>query len=141
MVLIKYTISGKQNDTLERQNSRRLVANKTIALNWMAVDPSHRLRGIGCLLMDVGVARADELNLECWLEASEMGKPLYEKFGYQSLLKIALDSEKPNASDEWRRCAHEMTPRPIFAMWRPRKSLHTGGQGELRMPWALGTER
>ncbi|KAK1909677.1 hypothetical protein CFE70_005226 [Pyrenophora teres f. teres 0-1] len=111
------------------------------ALNWMAVDPGHRLRGIGCLLMDVGVARADELDLECWLEASEMGKPLYEKFGYQSLLKVAFDNQKPNASDEWRRCAHEMTPPPIFTMWRPRKSLHAGGQGELRMPWALGTER
>ena len=55
------------------------LTSKT-ALNWMAVDPAHRLRGIGCLLMDVGIVRADDLDLECWLEASAMGKPLYEKF-------------------------------------------------------------
>lgn len=140
-MLVKHAISGKQNEAIERQNRRLPVANTKTALNWMAVDPSHRHRGIGCLLMDVGVVRADELDLECWLEASEMGKPLYEKFGYHSLLKVAFDNEKPNASDEWRRCAHEMTPPPIFAMWRPRKSVHAGSQGELRMPWSLGTER
>ncbi|KAF1832569.1 hypothetical protein BDW02DRAFT_570954 [Decorospora gaudefroyi] len=107
------------------------------ALNWMAVDPAHRSRGIGSLLMDVGVSRADKLDLECWLEASAMGRPLYEKFGFHSLLKIAFDIERPCASDEWRRCAHELTPDPCFAMWRPKKSA---AAGELRLPWALGTE-
>ncbi|EUC44346.1 hypothetical protein COCMIDRAFT_6324 [Bipolaris oryzae ATCC 44560] len=115
------------------------MARPHCALNWMAVDPAHRLRGIGCLLMDVGVVRADELDVECWMEASAMGKPLYEKFGFQSLLKIAFDTEKPNASDEWRKSAHELTPAPIFAMWRPTKSSRQGSRGEVQMPWTLGT--
>ncbi|KAF1946909.1 hypothetical protein EJ02DRAFT_335068 [Clathrospora elynae] len=111
------------------------------ALNWMAVDPAHRLRSIGSLLMNVGILRADELDLECWMEASGMGRPLYEKFGFQSLLKLAFDNEKPGASDEWRKCAHEMTPPPIFAMWRPKRTSGVSSRGELSLPWALGMER
>jgi GNAT superfamily N-acetyltransferase len=110
------------------------------ALNWLAVIPSHRLRGVGSLLMDVGIGRADGLNLECWMEASTMGKPLYEKFGYQSLLKLAFDDERSDASDEWRKCAHELTPPPIFAMWRPKRGLWNSEDGkDVKRPWNLGT--
>jgi hypothetical protein len=89
--------------------------------------------------MHVGILRADGLDLECWMEASAMGKPLYAKFGFQSLLKIAFDNEEPEASDEWRKCAHELTPPPIFAMWRPKKSSSTDPQGAFHLPWSLGT--
>ena len=105
----------------------------------MAVDPAHRLRGIGSLLMTVGILRADELDLECWMEASGMGRPLYEKFGFQPLLKVAFDNDKASASDEWKKCAHEMTPPAIFAMWRPKKSSEIDSQGEVKLPWALST--
>jgi hypothetical protein len=90
--------------------------------------------------MSVGIVRADELNLECWLESSAMGKPLYEKFNFLSLLKIAFDNERPKPSDEWRKCAHEMTPLPIFAMWRPKRGADKSENGSgARMPWDLGT--
>ncbi|CAN9079198.1 unnamed protein product [Alternaria alternata] len=69
-----------------------------------------------------------------------MGKPLYDKFGFQSLLKVAFDNEDSEASDEWRKCAHEMTPAPIFAMWRPKKSNGANSQGGFNLPWALGTQ-
>lgn len=90
--------------------------------------------------MDVGISRADDLNLECWMEASAMGKPLYEKFGYRSLLKLAFDNERKNASDEWMKCAHEMTPLPIYAMWRPRRGVWKNEAGaEVQLPWHLGS--
>lgn len=111
------------------------------ALNWMAVHPSHRHCGVGSLLMKVGILRADELNLECWMEASSMGKSLYEKFNFQPLLKLAFDTEKPNATDEWRKCAHEMTPPPVFAMWRPKQGRWNSDGGEVKLPWELGTEK
>jgi GNAT superfamily N-acetyltransferase len=115
-------------------------ANIVAALNWLAVRPSHRLRGVGSLLMNVGILRADSLNLECWMEASAMGKPLYEKFGYQPLLTLAFNNERSDASDEWRKCAHEMTPPPIFAMWRPRRGIWKSEAGEdVKLPWDLGT--
>ena len=90
--------------------------------------------------MNVGILRADDLNLECWMEASAMGKPLYEKFGFQALFKLAFDNERSDATDEWRKCAHEMTPPPIFAMWRPKRGLWKSEDGqEAKMPWDLGS--
>ena len=90
--------------------------------------------------MDVGISRADDLNLECWMEASAMGKPLYEKFGYRSLLHLAFDKERKNASDEWMKCAHEMTPPPIYAMWRPKRGVWENEAGvEVQKPWHLGS--
>lgn len=106
----------------------------------MAVHPSHRLQGIGSLLMSEGILRADNLDLECWMEASSMGKPLYDKFNFQSLLKIAFDTDAPDASDQWRKCAHEMTPPPIYAMWRPRRGASRDSDGRgIVMPWDLGS--
>ena len=88
--------------------------------------------------MKAGVKKADKLNLECWLEGSSMGKPLYEKFGFQSLLKVAFDSEVTDATDEWRKCAHEMTPAAVYAMWRPKQGLWRSESGqEVELPWSL----
>lgn len=107
----------------------------------MAVHPAHRSRGIGSLLMDVGISCADDLGLECWMEASSMGKPLYEKFGFRSLLKVDFKVENPEASDEWRKCAHEMTPPPVLAMWRPKHGVWELDSGHsVGMPWDLGVE-
>jgi predicted N-acetyltransferase YhbS len=107
----------------------------------MAVHPAHRLCGIGSQLMKAGIKKADNLNLECWLEGSDMGKPLYEKFGFQSLLKVAFDTELSGATDEWRRCAHEMTPAAVFAMWRPRQGVWRLEDGQdVGLPWTLGCQ-
>jgi predicted N-acetyltransferase YhbS len=107
----------------------------------MAVDPAHRSRGIGSLLMETGVSHADSLDLECWMEASSMGKPLYEKFGFQSLMKFGFDTEKPRATDEWRKCAHELTPPPLLAMWRPKQGAWKVDDGrDVHKPWDLGVE-
>lgn len=104
----------------------------------MAVQPAHRLRGVGSLLMNEGILRADDLDIECWMEASGMGKPLYEKFAFQSLFKVAFDTEVSGASDEWRKCAHEMTPPPIYAMWRPRRGASRDSDGKpTTKPWDL----
>lgn len=88
----------------------------------MAVHPSHRRLGIGTQLMEIGVALADQHNLDAWMEASGMGKPLYEKHGFSSVAEIQFDTEKDGASDTWRRCEHGMKPAPVYAMWRPKRT-------------------
>jgi predicted N-acetyltransferase YhbS len=102
----------------------------------MAVVPSHRRRRVASLLMEWGVAKADTLAIEAWMESSPMGKALYEKFGFRQLFKIAYDTSKPNSSDEWRRMEHEMTPTPFYAMWRPANGVWEGS----KMPWQLGVQ-
>jgi len=74
------------------------------------------------------------------MEASSMGKPLYENFGFRSLFKLEWDVEKKNASDVWRKCAREMTPTPIFPMWRPKGGVWESGGQEVKMPWELGAQ-
>lgn len=117
-------------------------SNTIAALNWLAVHPSHRNRGVASLLMDIGIKQADTLDLECWLEASAMGKPLYEKYAYQSLFKLAWDTDRRDASDEWRKCVSEMTPDSYFVMWRPKQSQWKTQIGQdVKMPWELGTAK
>jgi len=46
------------------------------------------------MLMRRGLERADEPGLEGYLEATMMGRPLYEKFGFQMVDKVRYDMEK-----------------------------------------------
>lgn len=85
----------------------------------MSVHPKHRRRGIGSTLMTWGIGKAQQLGIESFIEASESGRFLYEKFGYRVLFKIAFDSSKVDPSDEWRKLEHELTPIAFYAMWRP----------------------
>lgn len=91
----------------------------------MGVHPSHRHRGVGSLLMTWGIKVAQESNLESFIEASESGRMLYEKFGYRMLMKITVSAAKHNPSDEWRKLSHELCPSEFYAMWKP-----AGGQFE-----------
>lgn len=110
------------------------MARPHLALNWMCCIPSYRRRGVGSLIMQWGIDKAEELGLEAYLEASAMGKPLYEKFGFGLLFRFAYDTTKSNADDEWRRLEHDLTPSPFCSMWRP-----AGGIWEnAKKPWELG---
>lgn len=105
----------------------------SLALAWMAVVPQHRRQGIGAMLMQAGIDNADARDLECWIEASSLGKPLYENFGFNPLSTINLDTPKDGESEVWTQCRQQLTPPPITTMWRPCKSVEKGG-GEIIMP-------
>ena len=88
----------------------------------MSVLPAHRGRGVGGLLMAWGNSFADERNCQCWMEATETGKRLYERWGYSVLFKVCVEASKDDAGLLWRKLQREMTPEPFYAMWRPGKS-------------------
>jgi GNAT superfamily N-acetyltransferase len=48
----------------------------------LAVDPKFQRMGVGRKLLEWGLEKADKEGLECWIEASPAGKPLYEKVGW-----------------------------------------------------------
>ena len=106
-------------------NIRRLgllPSSRGVVAGLMSVLPSHRGRGVGNLLMAWGVQKAEELGYQSWMEATETGRGLYEKFGYQVLFKVSFDDRRDKPSGQWRKLQHELTPEPFYAMWRPVKS-------------------
>lgn len=54
-----------------------------LMLNQLAVHPSHQGRGIGSLLLNWGLEKADTEGLAVYLTASEAGKRMYDKRGFE----------------------------------------------------------
>ncbi|KAH7414547.1 hypothetical protein DE146DRAFT_38943 [Phaeosphaeria sp. MPI-PUGE-AT-0046c] len=50
-----------------------------LMLNQLATHPDHQRRGIGSMLLDWGLRKADAEGLVCYLSASGAGKGMYEK--------------------------------------------------------------
>ncbi|KAH7077410.1 hypothetical protein FB567DRAFT_149286 [Paraphoma chrysanthemicola] len=53
-------------------------------LHMLVTDPAHHRRGAGKMLIEWGTEKADKVQLPCFLEASEVGKPLYERMGFET---------------------------------------------------------
>lgn len=66
--------------------------------------------------------KADELDLEIWLDATPQGKPLYEKHGFQLLGKNPLVPKTVSPDDDWRQIEKDMGEIVFWTMMRPRKS-------------------
>ncbi|KAG8525654.1 uncharacterized protein KY384_000414 [Bacidia gigantensis] len=71
-------------------------------LPFLFVHPEHRRRGIGRQLVDWGVKEADRLNLEAFIEATDLGKVTYEACGFVYAGTNYLESAKRNSSQKWR---------------------------------------
>lgn len=52
-------------------------------LNSFATHPDHQGRGAGKIMLDWGCAKADEMALPTYLDATGMAKPIYEKRGFE----------------------------------------------------------
>ena len=102
----------------------------------MFVHPNHRRRGAGALMMKWGMDKAKEMNVETFVEATDPGKPLYEKFGLRVMYVAHLDGNNPDASDEWRKMASELLPMHYYFMWKPAEGVYE--EGKTVVPWEDG---
>ncbi|GFF38514.1 hypothetical protein IFM58399_05260 [Aspergillus lentulus] len=59
-------------------------------LDYIAVDPRHRRRGIGKILLQWGVQRAAAEQRDCYLVATPAGRPLYEAAGFRELATLPI---------------------------------------------------
>ena len=106
-----------------------------LALEMLFTHPQHRNRGAGSLLVERGIRKADELGLEAYVEASLMGKSVYEKHGFVMMDSAdkKLDNPNRNPSEEWRRIVAAVQAGSAALMWRP-----IGGKyesGKTIVPW------
>lgn len=100
--------------------------------------PAYRRQGLGHILMDWGLRITDELGLETWLDASEFGTGLYEKFGFRKILtnvvKPVPDRElSEEEKGEWEECERTLLPIAYTLMWRPPGGKFVEGETPVPM--------
>lgn len=71
-----------------------------LKLDTLVTHPDHHRRGAGGMLLDWVVKMADERGLECYLELSIMGRPLYERYGFKPVKDISLDLRNWGGEEE-----------------------------------------
>ena len=80
-----------------------------VLLHMLGTDPAHHRRGVGSLGLQWGLAQADRLGVEAYLEASEMGRPLYARWGFEEVRRLEFDARDFGADKEMR---HTIMRRP-----------------------------
>jgi len=106
-------------------NGRRMAT-----MDDTTVRQDHQRKGVGSMLVKWGIEKADELGIECFVEATDAGRSLYLKFGFMNLMKVLVDAE--NGTKERHEMIKKLSPQPVqyWAMWRPRI-----GDGAPRTLW------
>ncbi|KAI6382170.1 hypothetical protein MCOR25_000760 [Pyricularia grisea] len=76
--------------TRRRWDAVRESGGDIVSLDIMVVDPVHHRRGVGRMLMKYGVDEADRLGVESVVEASRMGRFLYENYDFKILEDVLI---------------------------------------------------
>ncbi|TGO26616.1 hypothetical protein BPAE_0056g00370 [Botrytis paeoniae] len=97
----------------------------------------HRGRGYGSSLMEYGMSKISEMDVEALVEASAEGISLYEKYGFRTIHEVIVDTTYKNGKPGfiWRKMAHECKGETTWWMWKPKPSdgvLYTPG---MELPW------
>ena len=95
------------------------------------VHPAHRRRGAGSLLLNWGVQKADELDLETFIEAAQPGIPLYLSHGFKEVEEYWIDPKVEEPSEEWKQLKARIPPIPWMFMWRPKQGRYEEGKTAL----------
>ncbi|OJD29014.1 gnat family acetyltransferase [Diplodia corticola] len=74
-------------------NRVRLQMGKTphYFLNLLVTHPGHHRRGAGAMLIRWGTEQADKAGLICFLEATETGRALYKRHGFEDQNTVEFD--------------------------------------------------
>lgn len=85
--------------------------------------PEHRKLGIGHLLMQWGLERADEKGLDVWIEAAPPAVPFYERHGFIQKEVTHLQPQRPDGfsekvAAEWDATARLLLPITAVTMCR-----------------------
>lgn len=77
---------------IDRLKREILGGRPYVLLHMLAVRPEYHRRGIGAVHLSWGSEQADKLGLPLYLEASPMGRPLYERHGYEKVADFPMDA-------------------------------------------------
>ncbi|KAF7889668.1 uncharacterized protein EAF02_002083 [Botrytis sinoallii] len=95
-----------------------------LLLNYCFVDPEHRRKGAGSLMMQWGCKLADEKGLEAFVESTDDGRELYKAHGFVIVRPFFLEVPPATESDEeeFAKLKEAIAPKPyrVWLMWRPK---------------------
>jgi GNAT superfamily N-acetyltransferase len=69
----------------------RLGKERHMLMATLVVAPEYQRMGIGMKLLEWGLQKADEEQLNCWIDASPFGLGLYKKVGWKEVGKLNVD--------------------------------------------------
>jgi GNAT superfamily N-acetyltransferase len=98
------------------------MTNVPPVLNIVFTHPSYRRKGIGAMLLEWGVDVAKEMKVDFWLDATPIGKPLYEKYGFQLVERNLLVPKTTHPDEKWKTIEQEMGEIVFWTMVLPYKS-------------------
>jgi GNAT superfamily N-acetyltransferase len=75
----------------------------TTDLEIVATDPAYQGQGVGSQLIQYGGDRADDENVECYLEAAPDAVRLYEKFGFKEVDRTNTWIDNERVKETWYR--------------------------------------
>ncbi|KAJ4287813.1 hypothetical protein N0V90_012517 [Kalmusia sp. IMI 367209] len=115
--------SARVNATFWPEGTGRDFASEVARISLMCVLPEKQRQGIGVKLMEWGLRKMDERDIEGFVEASVRGRLLYRNFGFLDVayVRVNMEHDDLQRTEPWR--ALELTSLPIdyTAMWRPRQ--------------------
>ncbi|KAJ5290999.1 hypothetical protein N7478_000250 [Penicillium angulare] len=78
-----------------------------MSLGSLFTAPQYRRKGLGNLLMEWGVKKADEMGLDIWVEAAPSAVPFYERHGLLKVKTVDVDLMHPDDISECERLQWE----------------------------------
>lgn len=90
----------------------RMQGKSFVYLHVLAIDPAFQRRGVGKKLCEWGLAEADRLGQEAYVDASPEGRGLYAKLGWEKVHEVIVDLKEYGGPDLRNGCTN---------MWRPAK--------------------
>ncbi|KLU91717.1 hypothetical protein MAPG_10234 [Magnaporthiopsis poae ATCC 64411] len=94
--------------TRRRWAAVKKSGGRLVSLDLMTVDPAYHRRGVGKLLMKYGVDEADRLGVKSVVEATKLGRRLYESFGFETREDVLIPNP-PKQAGQKEQFMHWMT--------------------------------
>ncbi|ETS74807.1 hypothetical protein PFICI_13291 [Pestalotiopsis fici W106-1] len=95
--------------------------------------PAYRRQGVGQQFMDWGMAKADQMGLEFFLDATPTGKPLYDANGFVEVGKNVIAPSTDSPDDAWKAAEKKIGHSTWYLMWRPPGGNYE--EGKTAKPW------
>ncbi|KAK0384754.1 hypothetical protein NLU13_7232 [Sarocladium strictum] len=79
---------------MAKAHKERWIGKPHVYLKLLVTEPKRQGHGAGSLLLQALAEEVDSLGLPAYLEATQVGKPLYEKFGFREVGMLVGNFEK-----------------------------------------------